>query len=119
MKKIYWWIALNLWLFNLTACINSNSKEELEARISDTLILRHAEGNGTISVYREGSKKPILVQHAKPDFRPFIHPIVAPDGKGTLTENSPGHHKHQTGLYWGFTKVNGRDYFHNPGADYW
>src|SRR5690606_28175423 len=34
-------------------------------------------------------------------------------------EFSPGHHKHQTGLYWGFTRVNGRDYFHNPTGDYW
>ena len=36
-----------------------------------------------------------------------------------LTESSPAHHPHQTGLYWGFTRVNGRDYFHNRGADYW
>ncbi|HCR29572.1 MAG TPA: dehydrogenase, partial [Opitutae bacterium] len=26
---------------------------------------------------------------------------------------------HQTGLYWGFTRVNGRDYFHNPSGGYW
>ena len=31
----------------------------------------------------------------------------------------PGHHKHQTGIYWGFTRVNGRDFFHNPKGDYW
>lgn len=73
-----------------------------------------------------------------------MHPIQAPDGKGEVTEYSPGHHTHQTGLYWGFTRVNGqetkldtlmeyfhepqtvkqkeikgRDYFHNPGSDYW
>jgi putative membrane-bound dehydrogenase-like protein len=36
-----------------------------------------------------------------------------------LTELSPSHHKHQTGLFWGLTNVNGRDYFHNLGADYW
>ena len=36
-----------------------------------------------------------------------------------VTEFSPEHHKHQTGLYWGFTRVNGRDYFHNPQGDYW
>lgn len=74
---------------------------------------------GLISVYRVGGDQAVLVQHAKPDFRPYIHPIVAPDGKGILTEYSPSHHKHQTGLYWGFTRVNGRDYFHHPGGDYW
>jgi hypothetical protein len=60
-----------------------------------------------------------LVQNAKEGLRPYIHPIIAPDGKGILTEYSPGHHKHQTGLYWGLTRVNGRDYFHNPQEDYW
>src|SRR5688572_24391311 len=77
------------------------------------------EKAGTISVFRNNSTKPILIQHALAGFRPYIHPIAAPDGKGVLTEYSPGHHKHQTGLYWGFTRVNGRDYFHNPHADYW
>jgi putative membrane-bound dehydrogenase-like protein len=77
------------------------------------------EKAGTISVYRAEGKTPILTQNAKPDFRPYLHPIAAPDGKGVLTEYSPGHHKHQTGLYWGFTRVNGRDYFHHPQGDYW
>lgn len=61
----------------------------------------------------------ILSQHARSDFRPYIHPLVSPDGQSTLTEYSPGHHKHQTGIYWGFTRVNGRDYFHHPEAEYW
>jgi putative membrane-bound dehydrogenase-like protein len=74
---------------------------------------------GTISVFRENEKEPVVVQNAKPDFRPYLHPIAAPDGQGVLTEYSPGHHKHQTGLYWGFTRVNGRDYFHNPQGDFW
>ena len=81
--------------------------------------LIHNESEGTISIHRKGEKEPILVQNAKEGFRPYIHPIIAPDGKGILTEYSPGHHKHQTGLYWGLTRVNGRDYFHNPQEDYW
>jgi len=77
------------------------------------------DDKGTVSVIRAGQRAPILTQNARPDFRPYIHPIVAPDGKGIFTEYSPGHHKHQTGLYWGFTRVNGRDYFHHPEGDYW
>ena len=73
----------------------------------------------TISVLRAGSTEPIVTQVAKAGFRPYMHPIVAPDGKGVLTEYSPGHHIHQTGLYWGFTRVNGRDYFHHPDSTYW
>lgn len=111
------------------------------------------EAAGTISIFRENGSEPILVQNCRPDHRPYLHPIMAPDGNGELTEYSPGHHKHQTGLYWGFTRVNGehlppdtlakweeelgkwwfykpdkpanvknkvgRDFFHNPGGDYW
>jgi len=101
---------------------------------------------GTISVYRQDGELPIITQNARQDHRPYLHPIIAPDGQGSLTEYSPGHHKHQTGLYWGFTRVNGqsipkdklsdwfyvsrhqskeisqavgRDFFHNPGAEHW
>ncbi len=74
---------------------------------------------GTIAVFRSGGKEPILVQNAREDVRPYIHPIVAPDGKGLLTEYRPKHHLHQTGLYWGLKLVNGRDYFMNWQGDYW
>jgi putative membrane-bound dehydrogenase-like protein len=83
------------------------------------LTLRQDAGTHTISVYRDNVVEPILTQNAKPDFRPYLHPIVSPDGKSVLTEFSPGHHKHQTGIYWGLTRVNGRDYFHNPANGYW
>ncbi|MDE0966044.1 MAG: PmoA family protein [Candidatus Latescibacteria bacterium] len=98
-----------------------------------------------IDVFRAGSSDPIVTQQAILDHRPFLHPIMAPDGIGELTEYSPGHHPHQTGLYWGFTRVNGtetepevlkewfykadkptdiqrqvgRDFFHHPGGEYW
>ncbi len=81
-------------------------------------ILQDAQAE-TISVYRRGARGPILVQNAKRSFRPFLHPIVAPDGRGILTQLSPQHHRHQTGLFWGFTRVNGRDFFHHPGEGYW
>ena len=73
----------------------------------------------TISVFREGGAEAILVQAARADHRPYLHPMVAPDGNGILTEYSPGHHLHQTGIYWGFTRINGRDYFHHPAEGYW
>ncbi len=80
---------------------------------------RQDASTGSIRVYRADSAEPILTQEAEPGFRPFLHPIVAPDGDGVLTQSSPDHHRHQTGLYFGFTRLNGRDYFHNPGAGYW
>ena len=83
------------------------------------LSVRQDRESDQIGVYREGESQPIVVQVAREDFRPYLHPINSPDGKGTLTEYSPGHHRHQTGLYWGFTRLNGRDYFHHPEGDYW
>jgi len=89
------------------------------ALYGDALQLVQDEDAQTISVFRDGAPEPILVQHAREDHRPYLHPIVAPDGQGVFTEYSPGHHPHQTGLYWGFTRINGRDYFHNPTNGYW
>lgn len=82
------------------------------------LTLRHDQSAGTISVFR-GDNELLLTQNATADIRPYIHPIIAPDGNGVLTEFSPAHHKHQTGLYWGLKKLNGRDYFMNWQGDYW
>ncbi len=60
-----------------------------------------------IQFFRDGQSTPLLVQNAAPDKRPFIHPILAPDGLGELTENEPGHHLWQHGLYVGLNDVNG------------
>lgn len=89
------------------------------ASYAANLNLREDPETGAIRVFRNDSGVPILTQNAATDFRPYIHPIVSPDGKGILTELSPNHHVHQTGVYWGFTRVNGRDYFGNPGNNYW
>ncbi len=60
-----------------------------------------------IAIFRHDQSTPLLVQRADPDTRPFIHPILAPDGNGTLTENAPPHHPWQHGLYVGLNDVNG------------
>lgn len=83
------------------------------------LAIREDAATSTLNVFRAGEAKPILTQNAGAEMRPYLHPLVAPDGRGLLTEFSPGHHKHQTGIFWGFTRLNGRDYYHNPGADHW
>ena len=81
--------------------------------------IRHDKTSGSISVFRKGGNEPILTQVAKKDERPYIHPVIAPDGKGVLTEYRPKHHLHQTGIYWGLKMVNGRDYFMKWQNDYW
>lgn len=104
----------------LSSCGSQKENNNKDGNGPLTLKITQAEQSGEIRIYKVGDEnKPLLVQEVKEDFRPYIHPIQAPDGKGILTEYSPGHHRHQTGLYWGFTRVNGRDYFHNPQGDYW
>lgn len=53
------------------------------------------------------SGQSLVTQIATPDKRPYIHPIIAPDGAGMLTENEPEHHPWQHGLYVGLNKING------------
>ena len=89
----------------------STSAASLEARLD--------EGTGTITIHRDGLAKPLVTQHAAADHRPYLHPIVGPDGNGVLTEYISRHHKNQTGMYWDLTRVNGRDYFHHPADNYW
>ncbi len=120
MKSVTLYVLLLvvcLGTFALTGYVGDTPKNT--APVGERLRLVQDKKAQTISVFRGLGNKPILVQNAKADFRPFIHPIQAPDGKGVLTQYSPGHHKHQTGLYWGYTRVNGRDYFHHPQGDYW
>ncbi len=86
---------------------------------AEPLRIQLNEKSHTLEVIGHNSNRAVVTQHAKPDHRPYLHPLVAPDGKGVLTQSSPTHHPHQTGIYWGFTRVNGRDYFHHPEGDYW
>ncbi len=112
--------CLLIFLYIPIACVQNNTNKESPLPGNGNFYAVQDEKTGTISIYREGApEKPVLVQNAAADFRPYLHPLEAPDGKGTLTEYSPSHHKHQTGIYWGFTRVNGRDFFHNPGGDHW
>jgi putative membrane-bound dehydrogenase-like protein len=99
---------------------NRKNKEASVLAKNESLIIRLDDSKEQVKIFRKGdADQPILVQEALEAFRPYIHPILAPDGMGILTEKSPDHHKHQTGIYWGFTRVNQRDFFHNPGADHW
>ena len=75
------------------------------------LTARADERTGTIVVSAAGRRTPILTERAGADARPYIHPLVAPDG--TVVTGADG-------LFLAFTNVNGRDYVHNPrGAGYW
>ena len=105
----------------LNACIvvASNWLLAVPCVVAEPLRIQLDEQAHTLSVFRQGTNQSILTQNARPDHRPYLHPIVSPDGQGILTQNSPNHHPHQTGIYWGFTRVNGRDYFHHPKGDYW
>lgn len=103
-------------VFYLLAFVHYQS---IESASGETLTIAWDDSGEKFVIESIESNAEILTHHAGSHFRPYFHPIVAPDKKGVLTEYSPGHHPHQTGLYWGFTRVNGRDYFHNPGKSHW
>ena len=75
--------------------------------------------SGALKVLKAGVSRPVVTQNAKKGMRPYLHPVRTPDGKGVLTEVHPDHHLHQTGIYWGLKKVNGRDFFMNYTGDYY
>jgi putative membrane-bound dehydrogenase-like protein len=88
------------------------SLERLNAKQTTTrgLTVRHDSGTNTLSVFRSAGRTPILTEQAAAQTRPYIHPLVAPDG--TVVTGTAG-------LFWAFTNLNGRDYFHNSGGGYW
>ncbi|MEM9283493.1 MAG: PmoA family protein [Verrucomicrobiota bacterium] len=98
-------------------CLLVNAQAE-ETTIHE-LRLVQSEDTQTLSLFKADHVTALITQNAKESFRPYLHPLIAPDGKGALTQFSPGHHKHQTGIYWAFTRVNGRDYFHHPEETHW
>lgn len=60
-----------------------------------------------LALLRAGCPSPLVVHNAPVDARAYIHPLLAPDGEGALTENEPLHHAWQHGLYVGLNLVNG------------
>jgi hypothetical protein len=109
-------------LLLLVGCRNTNLTSNQPGKKSLTqnvLTIKYTPGTSSFIVTNEKDDRPLLTQEAQESTRPYIHPIAAPDGKGILTQFSPDHHKHQTGLYWGLKEVNGRDYFMNWKEDYW
>jgi len=104
---LFGWIIIVCCLFSACGSPSKTTDNEQENG-SVSLKLVGRESDETISMVRTDRDEPILVQRIRADFRPYIHPILAPDGKGILTEYSPGRHKHQNGLYCGITRLNGR-----------
>ena len=72
-----------------------------------------------LRVFRADSANPILTQHARRNRRPFIHPILAPDAVGEVTEDgTDSHHSWQHGLFIGLNDVNGvRFWMEEKGVD--
>jgi hypothetical protein len=102
------------------ARITAHSSEGKLVSAKASLRIERDAQTRVIRVYRDdGSKAPILTENAYDDTRPYIHPIVAPDGKGLQTEFRPWHHPHQMGIFWGFKWVNGRDFFMHWQNDYY
>ena len=71
------------------------------------LMISFLQQPGRLDAFKAGLRPPLVVQNAAPSARPYLHPMLAPDGLGCATENAPPHHPWQHGLYFGLNKVNG------------
>ena len=137
----------NYLLFGICLLIACKSDEQVKTEFTsdESTTFEIIKDGDELKVIASGSDIALVTQNAQEDHRPYLHPIKAPGTDIDLTEYSPGHHKHQTGLYWGFTRVNGtganeetlkkwfynkdkpidiqqkigRDFFHNPANGYW
>src|SRR5262245_11744128 len=85
--------------------------------LSPDASLRADHSASGISLFRGAGSEPLLVQHADPDRRPYLHPIRPPDGIGVLTEDAPPHHPWQHGLYVGLNDVNGVGFWKEGAGD--
>jgi hypothetical protein len=81
--------------------------------------INYEGGADKIEIFKSSLDAPVITQNIKEDMRPYLHPVVPPDGKGVFTEIHPDHHPHQTGIYWGLKKVNGRDFFMENGGTHY
>ncbi len=69
------------------------------------MVLTATHSAERIEILRDG--RLLVAQNAEHDCRPYVHPVMAPDGAGVLTEDAPPHHPWQHGLYVGLNDVNG------------
>jgi hypothetical protein len=74
--------------------------------VPPALAAQVSDNNQEIHI-RRANGAPLLTHRVRAGQRPSIHPIIAPDGNGVLTEDAPSHHPWQHGLYTGFNLVNG------------
>ena len=112
MPQITSRVTLSIFLISITmvGARISLSRAKAEQTATPALTVRHDPRTNTISVYKSGGRTTILTEHAGAEARPYIHPLAAPDG--TVITGPAG-------LFWAFTNLNGRDYFHNSGGEYW
>ena len=71
--------------FLIAAVVNRSSLDDDQLNLRVEL----AEDGASVVVYREGRGESILTQNAAQNFRPFLHPIMSPDGISEVTEFSP------------------------------
>ena len=118
-RSVALWVSIVCFSYGCGARQAEGDQQSEPTSDEKDLIIEQDEQAGTISVFRADDNALLLTQNAREGVRPYVHPIMAPDGKGLLTEYRPEHHRHQTGLYWGLKRVNERDYFMNWEGDYW
>jgi hypothetical protein len=83
-----------------------NARLRIDLRDKHLVVLARGPGPGGKDDWRE-----ILRYSTDPALRPYIHPLRDPSGQLVLTDDRPGDHPWQHGIFTGLHKVNGLDFW--------
>lgn len=108
-----------LGLFALVLCLNSckeNKHPAVSIPESRLWEIQQSEDKSQLTIHEAGKSQALLVHKLQPDQRPFIHTL-----KLGSTEIFQGKNQSNTqeGLFWGFSKLNDRNYLKESGPQYW
>lgn len=105
-------------LLNQTSVAQRVETQSAENTLAAAALASQLSADGRrLAIYRVATKETLAVQNARTAKRPYLHPLLAPDGKGVLTEDAPPHHPWQHGLYVGLNRVNEVGFWSEGGSD--
>ena len=77
--------------------------------------LRVSDKKGEKVAFTSGDRPLFEYRYASNLPKPYVHPLFAPNGS-VMTLDSPSDHKHHRALMFGWSDVNGSDFWGEPGT---
>lgn len=102
-------VAAVIALVHAFAC----SAAEPRQTVAKEIRLEERSGKVAVQVRASGQGRwsDLAIYHAELGRRPYLHPVYDPSGRQVLTEDRPSDHPWQHGIFTGFHRVNGVNYW--------